>query len=403
MSEKPAEEPSSHPEIPDDVWEQFARDTESEIRASAPKEPSVRAREVTERLKKSDDAKGKGKGKGKSKGKRQEPEGWRTGPAWQEMNGRAQRKRGWRAALGVPLAIAVAVVAMKPSLIPGDPFGKGDQSDGGTPDAAAASPLAPETAAPTAAPSAVGPETPTLDRPFAGSPALNWADGAAGIVLPKATAIGVLSKERVQLALQQAEKFLVAANLDPKTIAGARPTAALAVLDPQQPGMFDELNTSLKTPAKAHDPLMFFSRFDPKGVRLVGDVVKTRGRITFKKSKHSGVEIHADYTFVYPVSRTDGSTEVTRTIVRREIDLELLDPARYQVTPGRLSVVHYDADFGNSACEVYDGYFHPAFSSDSASDEPTGAAPSGPTTDPYDRSKDIGAGENESCGTVSRT
>jgi len=399
VSEKPAEESSSHPEIPDDVWEQFARDTESEIRASAPKEPSARAREVTERLK-SDD--GKGKGKGKRKGKRQEPEGWRTGPAWQEMNGRAQRKRRWRAALGVPLAIAVAVVAMKPSLIPGDPFGQGGQGDGGGA-AAEASPLAPETAAPTAAPSAVDPETPTLDRPFAGSPALNWADGAAGIVLPKATAIGVLSKERVQLALQQAEKFLVAANLDPKTIAGARPTAALAVLDPQQPGMFDQLNTSLKTPAKAHDPLMFFSRFDPKGVRLVGDVVKTRGRITFKKSKHSGVEVHADYTFVYPVSRTDGSTEVTRTIVRRVIDLELLDPARYQVTSGRLSVVNYDADFGNSACEVYDGYFHPAFSSDSASDEPTGAAPSGPTTDPYDRSKDISAGENESCGTVSRT
>ncbi|MFD4555511.1 hypothetical protein ACFWP5_14525 [Streptomyces sp. NPDC058469] len=376
MSDKPAEEPPSTPEIPDDVWEQFARDTEHEIRVSAPKEPSARAREVTERLKK----------------KGAEPEGWRTGPAWQEMNGRARRKRRLWAVLGVPLAAAVAVVAMKPSLIPGDPFGGKAESD-----SAAASPLAPETAAPTAAPSAADSETPTLDRPFAGSPALNWADGAAGIVLPKAKAVGVHSKDRVQLALKQAQKFLVDANLDPKTVAGARPTDALAVLDPEQPGMIEELNTSLRTPAKAHDPLMMFSRFDPKDVRLVGDVVKTRGRITFKKGEHSGVEIHADYTFVYPVVRTDGSTEVTRTIVRRVIDLEVLDPARYQVTPGRLSVALYNADFGNSACDVYDGYFHPDF----PSAEPTGAAASGPTTDPYDRSKDIG--EGEACGTVSRT
>ena len=379
MSDKPAEEPSSHPEIPDDVWEQFARDSERDIRASAPKEPSARAREVTERLKKNKGA---------------EPEGWRTGPAWQEMNGRARRRRRAWAVLGLPLAIAVAVVAMKPSLIPGDPFGGTAESD-----SAAATPLAPETTAPTAAPSAADPETPTLDRPFAGSPALNWADGAAGIVLPQAKAVGVFSKSQVQLALKQAEKLLVEANLNPKTTAGARPTAALAVLDPKQPGMIADLNTSLSTPSKAHDPLMMFSRFDPKGVRLVGDVVKTRGRITFKEGEHSGALIHADYTFVYPVVRTDGSTEVTRTIVRRVLDLQLLDPARYQVTSGRLSVVSYDADFGNSACEVYDGFFHPGF----PSAEPTGAAPSGPTTDPYDRSKDIGEGGDEPCGTVSRT
>ncbi|MFJ8136741.1 hypothetical protein [Streptomyces sp. NPDC096013] len=384
MSDKPAEESPSHPEIPDDVWEQFARDTERDIRASAPKEPSARAREVTGRLK---------------PGKGEEPPGWRTGPAWQEMNGRAGRKRRAWAVLGVPLAVAAVVVAMKPSVIPGDPFGKGGKNGDGSP--AAVAPLAPETAAPTAAPSAVDPETPTLDRPFAGSPALSWADGEAGIVLPQAKAVGVFSKDQVQLALKQTEKLLVDANLNLKTLAGARPATALSVLDPQQPGMIEELNTSLKTPAKTHDPLNLFSRFDPKHIRLVGDVVKTRGRITFKEGEHSGVLIHTDYTFVYPVVRTNGSTEVTRTIVRRVIDLELLDPARYQVTSGRLHVDHYNSDFGNSACEIYDGYFHPEFSSPSTS-EPAGPAPSGPTTDPYDRSKDIG-GENETCGTVSRT
>ncbi|WP_019066781.1 hypothetical protein [Streptomyces hokutonensis] len=377
VSDKPSEEPSSTPEIPDDVWDKFARDTERDIRASAQKEPSARARQVTERLKKAE-----------------QPEGWRTGPAWQEMNGRSRRRRRLWAVLGVPLAVAVAVVAMKPSLLPGDPFGAKADSD-------SASPLAPETAAPTAAPSTVDPQIPTLDRPFAGSPALNWADGAAGIILPKATAVGGFSKDRVELALQQTKILLVASNLDPKTIGGARPSAALAVLDPKQPKVLAELKASLILPTKDNDPTLLFSRFDPKDVRLVGKVVKTRGRITFAKDSSGGVTVHADYTFVYPLVRTDGSTEVARTIVRRVIDTEILDPARYQATPGLLTLTRNNADFGNSACDIYDGYLHPQFDSDATS-SPTGATPSGPTTDPYDRSKDISKDQG-TCGTVSRT
>lgn len=370
VSDKPSEEPPSNPEIPDDVWEQFARDTERDIRASAPKEPSARARMVSERLR---------------RGERQ-PEAWRPGPAPQAPR---RRRRLWPL-LGMTVAIAVAVVALKPSLLPVNPFGGGD------PKGSASSPLQAETAAPTAPPSAVASETPTLDRPFAGSPALRWADGAAGIVLPKAKAVGPVSKDRVELALQQTEKLLIGANLDPKTIRGDRPESALAVLDPKQSNTLDDLNTALSTPAKNHDPLLLFSRFDPHEVRLVGSVVKTRGRITFKQGEGAAVAVHADYTFVYPLVRTDGSTEVARTIVRRVIDVELSDPTRYRVTPGRLTLLRNDADFGNTACEVYDGYLHPDFPSAT----PTGASPTGPTTDPYDRSHGLSMG---TCGTVSRT
>jgi hypothetical protein len=38
------------PSLPDDVWEQFAHDSERAIRLSAPKEPSARARIVARRL-----------------------------------------------------------------------------------------------------------------------------------------------------------------------------------------------------------------------------------------------------------------------------------------------------------------------------------------------------------------
>ncbi|MBW8821916.1 MAG: hypothetical protein JF598_27840 [Streptomyces sp.] len=371
---------SEDPKIPDDVWERFARDSERDIRDSAPKEPSARAREVTERLRRQE-ARGELPGG-------ELPEGWRTGPAWQQKKSR----RGLWGVLGVAVAVVVAVVAVKPSLVPGDPFG------GGTSAEAASSPLPEETTAPTAAPSAEASRIPTLDDPFAGSPARRWADGAAGIAVPKAKAVGGLSKAKAEQALELTKKLLVESNLDPGTLRGEHPKAALDVLDPVQKNVRGLLETALSKPDEKHDPLWMFSRFDPKEARLAGDVVKTRGRMTLKAGDHASVAVHADYTFVYPVVQTNGSTEVTRTIIRRVLDVEISDSAKYQVTPGKLSVVKWDQDINNSACDVYDGYLHPHF----ASSEPTGPAPSGPTTDPYDRSRTLDASRDESCGTVSR-
>ncbi|NEA62287.1 hypothetical protein [Streptomyces sp. SID12488] len=379
---KPSKEPE--PSVPDDIWEKFTRDTERDIRASAQKEPSARARMVAERLRQQD-ARG------------EQPEGWRTGPAWQEMDGRAARRRRRWALVGVPLAIAVAVVAMKPSLLPGDPFGSA--SSGGTSDA---SPLPEETTPPSAPPSAVDPDVPTLARPFAGSPAQQYSNGAAGIVLPSAKATGSLSKAQVERALRQTRQLLIDANLDPATLRGERPEAVFKVIEPTQKDLLGELNTALRRPDEKHDPLLMFSRFNPAEVRLTGRVVKTRGRMTFKAGKSDTVVVHADYTFVYPLVHADaGATEVARTIVRRVLDIELYDPAKYQVTAGKINVARYESTFGNSDCEVSDGYFHPHFDSDTAT---TGADPTGPTIDPYDRSGDaddeVGDG---TCGTATRT
>ncbi|MFI6371836.1 hypothetical protein [Streptomyces sp. NPDC050546] len=378
MSDKPSDDQSSASEIPDDVWEQFIRDAERDTRGSAPKEPSARARMVTERLRRQEE-------RGES------PPGWRTGPVPPETNRRAGRRRTLWTVLGVAVAVAVTVVALKPSLLPGDPFGTGESGAG------EASSLPAETAAPTTAPGASDPETPTLDEPFAGSPALRWADGEAGIVLPEAKAVGPVPKDRVEQALKLTRKLLIAANLDPATVRGERPEAALSVLDPKQPGLLDDLNTALRSPSDKHDPLTMFSRFDPDEIRPVGDVIKTRGRMTFAKGSHAGVAVRADYTFVYPVMRADGSTEVTRTIVRRVLDVELADPARYRATEGRLIVREYDEEVGNTACDVNDGYLHPEF----PSSEDKGPDPTGPTTDPYDRSRSLDDGHD--CGTVTRT
>ncbi|MFF7329973.1 hypothetical protein [Streptomyces sp. NPDC008150] len=372
-------------DVPDDVWDKFLRDSERDIRGSAPKEPSARARRVAARLR-------------EQEARNQTPPGWRTGPAWQEMTGRAQQRRRWRAVIGIPLVVAVAVVAMKPSLIPGNPFGAAT-SDGTS--AVAASPLPPETAAPTAPPDQVAPGTPTMDRPFAGSPAERWADGESGIVLPKAHAVAGFSKAQVRKALEQTRTLLVSGSLDLNTLQGSRPKAAFDVLDPMQKDLLATLNTALSAPDKAHDPVALFSRFDPGAVRLAGIVVKTRGRMTLKEGKNGSVSVHADYSFVYPVVRPDDSAqEVTRTVVRRVLDVGLQDPARYMVTPGRIDIEGYRYDASNSACGVFDGYLHPGFSTTGA--DATGDPATGPTADPYDRSGELDSESDAPCGTASR-
>ncbi|MFK8845933.1 hypothetical protein [Streptomyces sp. Ac-502] len=321
-------------------------------------------------------------------------ENWYTGPAWQDRDGKAARRRK-RIRTGVA-AVIVAAGVVTFAVNPGDIRSKLSGVVGGD---TVAKPLPAETAAPGAAPDGEAfPATPTLKEPFAGSPAVRYADGVAGIVPPEAKAVGRLSKDEVAAVLRQAKELLVDANLNPRTLRGERPAAALDLLDPLQPGTRQDLETWLAEPGREHDPLRLFTRFDPHEVRPAGDVVKTRGRMTFEEGQDGALAVHADYTFVYPVVRAaQGASEVTRTVVRRVVDFEVNDPERFQATPGKLALARFDSDFGNTACEVYDGFLHPQFP-----DSRSGSMTSGPTVDPYDRSKELSGDKSTGCGTVSR-
>ncbi|MEU3499333.1 hypothetical protein ABZ726_00685 [Streptomyces hundungensis] len=396
MSEKPPtpRESSGDDALPDEIWERFVRDNERDIRSSAPKEPSARARMVTDRLRKEQEA---AESAARARGDRRgpaEPEGWRTGPAWQERNGRAGRRRRMWGVLGILVAAAVLLVALNPSralsLLTGD--------DGS--ESTATAPLPAETATPTAAPPSFDPERPTLKEPFRGSPAMQYADGAAGIEAPDATALGGLSKERVATALAATRTFLIESNLSPTTLRGERPEAALGLIDPLEQDVVDRFTTALAKPDKEHDPLTLFSRFDPRKVVPVGNVVKTRGMMTLAERPGGGATVHADYTFVYPlVKATPGSTEVARTIVRRTLDVAVLNPKVNRATDGKLWITAYDVQIGNTVCDAHDGYLHPEF----ADETPTGPRPSGSASDPYDRSRPLSAKGQENCGLLSRT
>ncbi|MFE8005567.1 hypothetical protein [Streptomyces sp. NPDC057418] len=373
--------------VSDEQWAELVRQAEAGG-AGAPKEPSARARMVTARLRALDEeaARGRRGRKGKQPDSWQ-PDGWRTGPARQEGHDGSRKRRRAAGVLGMLVVVGALVVTMRPSLVT-------EHLPGGDPSADIL-PLPAETAPPTAAPAdGLGPDRPTEQEPFRGSPALRWADGVDGIEIPVAKASGGMSKGQVEHALRATRQLLVEANLDPVTLRGEKPREALELLDPLQQGERELLERSLAQPDEEHDPLMMFTRFDPDEARLVGDVVKTRGRMTFEAGATGSVEVHADYTFVYPLLRAGGD-EVTRTIVRRRLTTALHDPQKFVATRDKLSVLRSEQNFGNAACEVNDGYLHPSFPSDAPNRRPAGQ-----DVDPYDRSEWQPDG---SCGTVTRT
>ncbi|MFI5981247.1 hypothetical protein ACIBEA_10285 [Streptomyces sp. NPDC051555] len=386
--------------VSDDEWARFVRDAERGT-GEAPKEPSARARMVTERLRREDEqraAAARGRFGRRGRSVPAEPPGWRTGPAWQEMQGRGKAKRRIKATLAIVFVAGLAMVALRPELLVDKLTGEGDREAPGR--AASAAPLPAETARPTAAPGPVDPDRPTLKEPFLGSPALQWADGAAGIELPAATAVNGIPQEEVASLLARTRDLLIASNLDPAVLGGGRPEVALALLDPLQDDVKGVMERALEKPSAQDNPLFLFSRFDPAEVRFHGGVVKTRGRMTVEGGKEGEVLVHADYSFVYPVVRAKGgSDEVARTIVRRTVTTAYHDPKRWRATDGTLQLVEWKESAGNDDCSRDGtGYLHPQF----ASDRRTSPSPTGSVTDPYDRSTPLDALPQD-CGTVSRS
>ncbi|MFI6153190.1 hypothetical protein ACIBCA_10890 [Kitasatospora sp. NPDC051170] len=340
----------------------------------------------------------------------------------------------WRTPLFIVLTVVVLLAALNVDGL--RTWLHGDSSDTATP----VPTVAPETAKPTTAPPRISEDTPTAAHPWAGSPAEGWPNGAEAFVLPEAKALGVFSADQVANQLQLVKDYLTATNLDPAVIAGGRPDAALAMMDREES---DQAAAALDNPSKEHDATAWFSRFDQRDAIPVGAVVKVQGRITYESDGDKGVLVRTDYSYVYalrpgkeagkrpkptqpaqpkPTKPADGTakpvslvvpvddvapdTPTTRTIVRRVENFRFYDPARYTVKPKK--IVHAPgttSDSANSACGVYDGFYHPGF--EQFADQPgtpdaPGSRPTGPATDPYDRSKDLAPDDGGECGTVSR-
>ncbi|MGW1023574.1 hypothetical protein ACWD4J_07615 [Streptomyces sp. NPDC002577] len=357
--------------ISDEEWERFLKEAGAGTRG-APEEPSARARMVARRLREETGP----------------PEGWRT-----YQPARRRRGKGWYV-VGLLVAVGLLVVALDPGRVAGWFGGGGGES----------TPLAAESERPDQPPATEASQLPTVEKPFRGSPAERWSDGTAGIHVPEARATGWMSKQQVAQALDRTRDFLAASSLDSGVLRGERPKTAIALLNPHQQDVQDYLATAFRTPSRENDPLLLFSRFEKTKVRPAGDVIKTRGRITFQEGTRGAVEVTTDVTYVYPVVRAAaGSDEVVRTIVRREVVMSWDDPAKVVIEPGTFSLVSYKADITNGGCDTFTGYLTPEFGAERAA---TGSG-DGREVDPYDRSTSMDARMREAgdagCGTATRS
>ncbi|WP_433894023.1 hypothetical protein [Streptomyces sp. CA-111067] len=116
------------PSLPDDVWEQFAQDSERAIRLSAPKEPSARARIVARRLREQEERAAAANARrgptarrapGRRAPKARPPASdrpWRTGPTIPAGYGE-RRGRRTAAVVCVVLVAVLLVVALSPGQI----------------------------------------------------------------------------------------------------------------------------------------------------------------------------------------------------------------------------------------------------------------------------------------------
>lgn len=116
--------PEEEPSLPDDVWERFARDTERNIRISAPKEPSARARIVARRLREQDErsaAEARSR-LGRRRPARSAAKSAREATAWRSgvtdaAERRLRRRSRLRGALGILLVVLLVLVVLSPSRV----------------------------------------------------------------------------------------------------------------------------------------------------------------------------------------------------------------------------------------------------------------------------------------------
>ncbi|MGW1225130.1 hypothetical protein [Streptomyces sp. NPDC001478] len=358
--------------IPDEEWERFLREAEAGS-AGAPEEPSARARMVTRRLADEPDP----------------PEGWRTHRPPARTKGRT-----WYV-VGFVVVLALLVVALMPGTVAGWFDGRsGDSVSHGGPTGEPA----------TSGSSARSAEPPTVDDPFKGSPAAGWEDGVSSLTLPEARATGWMDKAQVARALARSRDFLAATNTDPGVLRGERPAKALALLNPHQKDVQGYVKAALSAPSVDNDPLHLFSRFDPARFRVVDDVVRTLGRITYREGKGGALDVTADVTYVYPVVRADDdSDEVARTVVRRETVMSWEDPSKVQIEPDTFSLIVFRTDAANGGCANRTGFYVPEFAADrQARDGSLEGAPK----DPYERdtsmAERVPKDGGDRCGRVTR-
>ncbi len=238
--------------------------------------------------------------------------------------------------------------------------------------------------------------------PFAGTPAANWADGAAGITVPAARAQGRYSAAQVRSALETTRKLLVAGNLDWPTLRGGKPTAYADLLTRQQRATFlAGLRTkALNKDGAQNNTRTWVTSFAPGSTQFVTTVIKVHGTMSARAASESGtpvLRVRFDYLFVFAVEPPGDPADWMRIVQQH---YGSVDFASWDDPGGPLEPWIYDTGVGSAGvqCSARDGYLHPDYPRGRSSGLPASGAPQ----DPY-ATATPSTGPAEGCQTITGT
>lgn len=219
-------------------------------------------------------------------------------------------------------------------------------------------------------------------EPFMGTPAENYPEGAAGLAIPAAKPVGGFTAGQVRNAYLDARKLLVAALLDPRTLAGGAPNAFANLLVPQQRDYFvrglDKIGLKQGYPVSTRTWVMSFA---PGTTQLVTSVIKTDGTMSARTAAASGrtvLRIMVNALVVYVVQPPHQPSEWMRIVAHPAWQVDF---AQYTDPGGALQpwLTRAGQAVAGALCGIGDGYEHPAY--------PKGPAPkvkpSGAPINPY--------------------
>ncbi|MFC4858274.1 hypothetical protein [Actinophytocola glycyrrhizae] len=191
-----------------------------------------------------------------------------------------------------------------------------------------------------------------LARPFAATPAADWADGAAGITLPEAEPVGGFSAEQVADATALARDALVASRVDERMLSRHDPAGYLGLLAPDARRQLEPLFGGGREPE-----VQSLVSMAAAGTELLPVAPKVSGSMSVRTGDAGELVVHTNYVFAYAF-RPAGPTKLVDAmnvivVVRADVDYVLRSGDRW--TPGSRGLWFGDASgFGYSiGCDAY--------------------------------------------------
>ncbi|WP_158880699.1 hypothetical protein [Amycolatopsis anabasis] len=233
-----------------------------------------------------------------------------------------------------------------------------------------------------------------LAKPFANTPAVQWADSADALETPAATPVGSFTAQQVGDAIAKVKQVINLGHLDRRTLEGHDTASYLALLSPDER---DHLRQLLAKPDK--NEAGYYVTHIADGFRLLPAGPKINGKLTVRPGDQKGeLVVHAAFVTAYAFhtdnpERLSGPGEIV-AFHRLDLDYVLRDASEFAKRSVGLALGAGSGSTFSMACgPAKTGYLAPLYSE---STRPAGPEPTTDEAAQYDINKPMPT--EDTCG-----